>query len=387
MPRPKQIALAFPIGVPYMERITRGVMDHARGRWQLMFTPEATTLPLESLRRNQIDGLITLASTRAEEKRIARLGVPAVNVASALATPLLPNVTVENHSVGRLAAEHLLARGFQRFAYYGLSDTSYGRERGAGFVAAVEQAGFRCSVCHAKSGVDSGRPWLMDLRQLRTWLRRLEPPVGLLAVHDYRARAVLDVCASIGVRVPDDVAVIGVDDDVVACELSTPTLSSVALPGYAIGQQAAQMLEQLMRGRSVAPASRQVLVAATDLVARRSTDVLAVADPKVAEAARLVNERIAEPLNVAQVAQEVGVSRRVLERHFRTVLGMTPHEYLSRARVERAKRMLGAQPPPSLKEVAAACGFSDTRRLNDAFRRLEGASAQQYRRARPAAKR
>lgn len=378
--RPKQIALAFPLGVPYMERITRGVMEHARrrGGWQLVFNPEVVETPLEALRGSGVDGVMAFVSAKREARRLLALGVPAVNLASALADPLVPNVTVENRAVGRLAAAHLLERGFRHFAYYGVSDVSYGRERGAGFVAAVREAGFACAVCYAKSGLDRGRPSLVDRRQLRAWLRKLPRPVGLLAVHDYRARVVLEVCQALGLRVPDDVAIVGVDDDVVLCELSTPSLSSVALPGFEIGQRAAEVLDGLMRGGP--PPAGPVYVAPTQVVARRSTDVLAFEDGTVAEAVRLIHERIAEALNVAQLADEVSVSRRLLERRFKAALGVTPHDYLSRARVERAKRLLRASPAPTLKEVAAQCGFTDARRMNIVFRRFEGTSPQDYRR-------
>ncbi len=382
--RPKRVALALPLGVPTMERITRGIMEHAAGRaggWQLVFSPEAVALPLAALRPQEIDGVIAFAATRVEEKRLAALGVPAVNLSGALPAPRIPIVTTDNRSVGRLAAAHLLARGFRRFAYYGVGDVWYGRERGAGFADAVRAAGFSCSVCHARSGLDRGRPWLIDLRQLRRWLGRLRAPVGLLAVHDYRGRAVLDACAALGLRVPDDVAVVGVDDDVVACELATPTLTSVAPPGVEIGRRAAETLDELMSGR--AASGRSTLIPATEIVARRSTDVLAVEDTTVAEAARLVNDRIAERLNVAQIAAEVSVSRRQLERRFRAALGLTPLEYVSRARVERAKRLLLDRSSLALKDVAAACGFTDSRRMNAVFRRIEKTSARSFRRRRP----
>jgi len=377
-PRVKQVALAFPIGVPYTERITRGVVEYARehGPWHFAFSPEAVTVPVESL-AGHVDGILAFASSRAEARRVARLGLPAVNLSGALPAAGLPVVTVENRAVGRMAAEHLMERGFRRFAYYGVGDVSYGRERGAGFVEAVRAAGHACEVCFARSGLDRGRPSLVDRGQLRAWLRRLRPPVGLMAVHDYRARVVLEACATLGLRVPDEVAVIGVDDDVTLCELATPSLSSVALPGLEIGRRAAELLDRLMRGER--PPAQSILVPPRDLVARRSTDVLAFEDPAVAELVRLIHERLGEPLNVAQVAGEAGVSRRLVERRFRAALGITPHDYISRARVDRAKRLLVAAPQPSLKDVAARCGFTDARRMTQAFRRVEGMTPAEFR--------
>jgi LacI family transcriptional regulator len=380
---PKRIALAIPLGVPYMERIARGVMEYGGPRgWQLMFSPEAVTLSVDTLRSEGLDGVITFATCRQEEGRIAALGIPTVNLSSALTNPRLPRVTVENHSVGRLAAQHLIERGFRNFAYYGVSDVSYGRERGAGFVEAVRSAGFSVSECYALSGLERNRPWLVDLQQLHRWLKQLTLPVGLLAVHDYRARVVLEACSVLGLRVPEDIAVVGTDDDAVACELCSPTLTSVALPGQEIGKRAAELLDRHMANRShpmAHPMEMSVLVPATKVVARQSTDILAVEDATVAGAVRLVNERITEPLNVAQVANEVCVSRRLLERRFRSALGVTPHEYIARVRVDRAKHLLGVLPALTFKEIAGACGFTDARRLNQTFLTVAGISPQEYR--------
>jgi LacI family transcriptional regulator len=198
----------------------------------------------------------------------------------------------------------------------------------------------------------------------------LRPPVGLLAVHDYRARLVLEACAALGLRVPDDVAVIGVDDDVVACELAEPPLSSVALPGADIGMEAARLLDHLMRGGR--PPAAPVLLPPTGVVARRSTDVVAFEDQVTRDFVALVRTRLREVANVALATQALGVSRRELERRVLATLGVTPLEHLLRARVAGAKELLVGPEGLSLGEVARRCGFSGARHMNAVFRRLEG---------------
>ncbi len=350
----------------------RGIVDYARahGPWRFDFNPETNSVPVRSLRGFRGDGIIGMIATAQDERRAARLGIPTVNVSSAPLSPRLPAVTVDNRAVGALAAEHLLDRGFRRFGYYGLADVGYGRDRGAAFAAAVRAAGFPCELFHDRAQAAPGEPWRWDRRGLLRWLSALERPAGVLAVHDYRGRMLIDACAHLGLRVPHDVAVIGVDDDVVACEFSDPALTSIALPGREIGYRAAVLLDRLMSGRSAPAAPLRIRPEA--LSARGSTDVIAVADAATAEAVRFIAAEIETPLDVARVAEHVGLSRRSLELRFARWLRTTPHEHLTRARVERARRLLLDPRRLKLKEVARLCGFRDPRRFGAAFERLEG---------------
>jgi LacI family transcriptional regulator len=377
-PHPRRIALAFSIGVPHIEGILRGVVDYARahGPWHFDFNPETRSVPVASLARWRGDGIIGMIPTVREERRAAGLAVPVVNVSSAPLAQRLPAVIVDNRAVGAMAAAHLLERGFRRFGYYGLADVGYGRDRGIGFAEAVRAAGYPCATFHDRARADEGEPWRWERGRLHRWLRGLEPPVGLLAVHDYRGRILIDACAAIGLRVPHDVAVIGVDDDEVACEFAEPSLSSVALPGRDIGFQAAALLDRLMKGRPAPPAP--IRVPPTTLTPRGSTDVLAIADQATAEAVRFIAGHV-ETATIDAAAERAGLSRRSLELRFRRWLGTTPHDHLTRVRVERARRLLLDPARPKLKEVARRCGFADPRRLNAAFTRLEGISPRAFR--------
>lgn len=370
----------FSMGVPYLERVTRGILDHARahGPWHFAFNAETAYIPVESLRSWRGDGIIGMFSTPAEARRVAALGIPAVNIASAIAAPVLPTVTIENQEVGRLAARHLIERGFRRFGYFGVRNTEYGRQRGAGFIGEITAAGLPCSACWAVSSFATRQPWRWDRAQLERWLRGLQPPVGVLAVHDYRARLLLETCAKIGLRVPADVAVVGVDDDVVVCELAAPPLTSVALPGQEIGRRAAELLGSLMRGgaRPRAP----ILVAPPGVVARRSTDVFAHEDVVVRRFVEMVRDQAGQTFNVDEIARGLGVSRRVLERRAAEVLDATPLAYLRRSRVAAARALLAAADPPSLKEAAARTGFSNVRHMNVAFVRELGQPSRAFRR-------
>jgi LacI family transcriptional regulator len=376
----KRVALAFPSGVPHTERITAGVIDYARGRsWELVLGPEAAKMPIGRFAGRSVGGVLAFIDSAAEARAAGRLGVPVVNLSSAL--PALPpyTVTVENRSVGGLAAEHLIQRGFERFGFCGVSRVGYAHDRGAGFSASVCAAGYSCSVLPVgRRGVgDGGVP---DRRQIERWLARLARPVGVMAAHDYQARTILAACNDLGLRVPNDVAVVGVDNDVTLCDLTSPSLSSVALPGFEIGRRAAELLDALMRGET--PPRQPVFVRAREIVVRGSTDVFAFGDPALGRAVKIISERFAEPLAVGALAREVGVTRRLLERRFRDALGSSPNEFIRRERVNRAKRLLTTQHAPRLKEVAADEGFPDVRSMNLAFHQLEGMGAGDYRSSR-----
>ncbi len=281
-PRSRQIALAFPIGTPYLEAVIRGVMDRAQihGNWQFAFSPDAASVPIQSLRDWDGDGVIAWLPTPPEIKAARRLGIPVINLSAQQQDMSLPLVTSDQQATGRSAAEHLLSKRFRRFGFYGLRDTHYSDLRGEGFRKAIEDAGYSCSICLAENTIDADQPWRWDAPQVEHWLQSLETPVGILAAHDYRARVILVACARLGLRVPEDVAVIGVNNDVVTCAFCQPTLSSVTVDGVQVGRAAADLLEQLMRGQA-AP-EQPVLIPPTGLVERDSTRTVAVDDPRVA---------------------------------------------------------------------------------------------------------
>ena len=183
--------------------------------------------------------------------------MPVVNIAGALRHTGVPRVMVDQEAVGRLAAEHFLERGFRRLAYFGEEGMWYSQQRQHGFIERIAQAGGQCSVLEAPTFSPS-HPWYRWQGLLVRWLKTLKPPVGLMAVHDYRARMVLDACLQIGLRVPDDVALIGVDNDEIACEFGKVPLTSIPCNGWQEGYEAAALLDRLMSGKP--PPKHDILI-------------------------------------------------------------------------------------------------------------------------------
>lgn len=381
----RHVALVYPVSVPWMALFMRGVSDYAeqRGGWLITASPPALSwageepLSLSGLRGWPGDGVIAAITSREELRAAKRLGKPIVNMAATLRETGFPRVMPDHFGMGRLAAEHLLERGLRRLAYYGVAGLWFSQQRCAGFVERARQAGVSCTVLETPRHPDPTQSWPQRIAPLTKWLRQMRPPVGLLAMQDYRARAVMDECQRLGLAIPHDVAVLGMEDDPTICEFCRPTLSSVSRNGWRLGYETAALLDRLMDGHS--PPPHDILVPSDGVVARQSTDTVAVEDPHVAAAVHFIHDHLSEPFGVDRVVRATSISRRQLEIRFRRVLGCTMHDYLCRERIERAKRMLGGLERVKFQKVAAACGLQTAERLRLVFKRVCGQTPQQYR--------
>lgn len=374
----RHVALAFPLGLAHLTPLLRGITDYARanGPWLFTSNPESVTMPIQTLRGWRGDGVIAVLATPADAKVAAQLPMPVVTFAGALKDPGVPRVMVNNPLVGRHAAEHLLACGFPRFAYYGLHNVRYSYDRGEGFFRRLAESGKAASVHLSRNTLGSTHPWHDEIEKLEQWLASLEAPVGILAANDMRSRMLLDACQRIGRRVPDNVGIIGVDNNLVTCEFSDPPLSSIACDWYRIGAEVAAALDARMNNREV---EADKLIDPIGVVKRRSSDILIVDHPGVATAIQYVHEHLAEPFGVERLIQEAATSRRSLELGFKRSLGLTPHDFLCRERVAKAKDLLARPEKMKLATIATVCGFTDARRLRIVFERLVGLSPAAFR--------
>ena len=378
----KQVAVAFRGGAPHLARLLRGITDYAKqsGEWMLTFSPESMFLPLRNLKGWPGHGVLAFLQTEADARDARSLGLPVVNLSGSLCTAGVPRVTVDYRMTGRLAAEHLLERGFQRFGFYGVNDRWHSQQRRIGFVERIEEEGLTCDVLEVTSGFTTARPWRFWMKPLEQWLPKLKPPVGVLAVHDPRASLLVDVCDRLGLRVPDDVAVLGIDNDPLACEFARVPLTSVSRNDHRVGYEAAALLDRLMAGQ--AASDMEITIAPDGVVRRRSTDTFAIEDPHVKRLVRYVAEHIAESFGVERLERLVPFSRRSLEHRFRTCLRCTPYEYILRVRVQHAEDLLAESARCDPGRVALACGFNDTRRFRLVFRQMTGVTPTEYHRRR-----
>jgi LacI family transcriptional regulator len=372
------VALLIETASSYGRGLLRGISRYAalHGPWAFFLEPGGLE-PVPRLGDWGIGGIIALLRNRRLARRILALGVPTVDLDFSLREFEPWGVVSDERAVGRLAAEHLLRCGLRHFAYCGWS--SPGDPRGywwesvrfRGFVEGLGAAGPAVRV-HAAAD----RVWAREQKDLARWLRELPRPVGIFAGNDQRARHVLEAARLAGVAIPREAAVIGVDNDDVLCEMSTPSLSSVKLDAERMGYEGAALLDRLMSGRRAA--RKPVVVPPLGVAPRQSTDILASADAVTQEALRYIRANAGRPIRVRDVLQAVRVSRRTLETRFDRALGATPHGEIQRARLERARALLAETEWP-IKKVAAASGFSYAERLHAVFRQALGLTPGRYR--------
>lgn len=377
--RTKRIALALPLGLAFIERLLGGVLDYAkqRGNWMFDRMPEQLSPSFNWLKHWQGDGALVLI-TSPQDAAVARsLRMPVVNLTAYLKDTGMPTVMVDHGAIGRLAARHLLDQHFRRFGYYGMQHMFYSRLRREAFCETIRQAGGHCSVLEVTPAASTR--WRHQKDALASWLGTLKPPVGIMASTDLRASMVADACTRLGLRVPDDVAIIGVDNDPVTCEFCQPPLSSVSRSDYAVGRRAAELLDRLMAGKP-APKS-PILIEPDGVVRRRSTETLAIDDPHVAATVQFIRDHLHDRFGVERIMEQSRLSRRRLEYRFRASLGCSPYTMINQLRVEHAKKLFAEKKKRTLSDIAAACGFSELRRFRLVFRRLTGRTPAQFRKS------
>jgi len=293
----------------------------------------------------------------------------------------LPQVDIDDYEVGVVAATHFLQKGYRHFAYVDAIGASWAADRRRGFCEEVARAGHSVDVFKqvwTSTSVASDTAADDPATSLIDWLCSRPKPLGLLVCNDLRAREVLQTCKDKALHVPDEISVLGVDDDDLDCALSNPTLSSVSIPWRQMGYKAAELLHQRMTGHSIP--SSVYRIPPTGVVERESTGAIAVDDPEVRRAVQFIRRNAHRPISVDDVVEAVDtITRRVLERRFRLLLGRTPLEEIRHAHFARAKMLLSGTDLP-IDDVALASGFADPLWFSRAFRDVFGESPADYRR-------
>jgi len=325
----------------------------------------------------EVDGILVRPYALPYLEQVRQMRIPIVNMGAIEQWIRFPSVLVHGQAAGGMAARHLLDRGFRQMAFVGHEGRHYSTSRQTG----VERE-------RRAAGIDSPMPvWNLDAdahtfgtqgeRSLGRWIRNLRRPTGIVACNDHHALMVVRACRRLGLLVPEDMAVIGTSNDPMVCEFSPVPLSSVDLNTQRVGHEAATLLDSILDG--LPPPRRPQLIAPTGVVQRRSSNAQAVADPSVAKALALMQERHREPLTFSDLARDAGLGRRVLERRFRDALGRSPGEMLLRMRIETARALLRDTNLP-VEEVAAASGFTHASHFGRHFKASDGRTPGRFRR-------
>ncbi len=331
-------------------------------------------LLLNSLQQWQPAGIITEHLPGLTEK-LLELGCPVVIVPSDESVEGVASVDVDDVAIGKLAAEHLIARGYRNFAFVGRRDAHYAHQRLEGFREVAGEVSVYWEEFRDWRQYDEY--WREPDEDMVEWLTSQETPLGIFTAHDPTGRHVLEAAAQAGLEVPFAVGVISANDDETVCEMARPGLSSIRMPWRRLAAEAVRMIEDLTGGKS--PAS-PVLVSPLEIVARASSSYEAVGDTVVRRAMQCLIAQIATIVSVEDWAQRIGVSRRVLERRFLQSLGKSPHAMIRHERIERAKHLLTSSDLP-IAMIAERCGFQSNERFTANFREVAGNSPSGFRRS------
>jgi LacI family transcriptional regulator len=375
-----QVLLVFLTRFSESTDMLKGIAHYERSHrpWAAFLDDEARaeTDP-RWLRSKKWHGVISRHTTPALVQACAELKIPLVDLNDIPPYPGVPKIRPDNAAIGHLGAEHFMERGFRSFGFCGFKNDHWACERRDGFVEALRLGGHNCDVFDVEYPGDLTPFW--DAKQttaLAAWLRRLPKPVAIMACLDMRGLQVIAAAQHAGLLVPEEVSVLGANNDTIRCELAYPPLSSAAPNPFQSGYQAAETLALLMAGKKVP--EHDVRIDPIGVVTRQSTDILAIDDKNVAAALSYIREHACHGINVEQVLSQAHASRSQLEKKFRRHLGRSPQSEIRRVQVAKIRQLLIETDFP-LKKIAELTGFEHVEYMCVVFKRITGEAPGSYR--------
>jgi LacI family transcriptional regulator len=364
----KTVALLIETSNAYARGLLDGIIAYQREHdpWSVYVGEQGRgAKPPTWIKNWRGDGIIARIETVAIASAVRRCHLPIVDVSAARLVKNIPWVETDDREIAKIAAQHLIERGFEKLAFLGESKYNWSQWRQQHFEAAAAEAKCESFVFEGKNRNDDDYSWTRERRRLKAWVQKLPKPIGVMACYDFAGQQLLDVCRELDIAVPEQLAVVGVDNDVRLCRLCSPPLSSVIPDTHRTGYQAAQLLDQLMRGAR--KTEEALLIPPSGIAERQSSDVYALDDADIVTALRFIRENACSGIGVADVLKAVPLSRRVLEHRFQKLVKRTPHAEIIRIRMERACRLL-RETDLSLADISRRSGFADPDYFSVAFK-------------------
>lgn len=381
MRRFPRVILVIDLMGEYNHGLLRGIAQYSNlhGPWAFYSAYEKVheKLTMPQVRNWGANGIIAHFKDTVIAQQVKAMKLPTVLASDELpvASQNLPYIEIDGVELGTTAAEYLLNLGFRDFAYCGFEGIDWSLSRGKSFAERITKAGFPTYVYERNIRSDGGS-WESEQRLLIKWLRSLPTPVGLMACDDFYGRRVIEACKLANRNVPRQIAVLGVDNDKLICNITGPKLSSVALSTEKAGYEAAATLDKLMSGEKT---SRQkIIVHPTHIVTRPSTDTLATKDQEVIAAVQFIHKNVSKLIQVNDVANAVTLSRRALELRFHKVLGRSVLDEIRTIRTNQVVRML-IETDMSILQIAFAFGYTNSQNMTKSFSRVIGMPPLAYR--------
>lgn len=377
---PPHVALLIETARSYGRGLLRGIRRYMseHGPWsvyvELRALDSKTPMWLKGWKG---DGIISRTGSQAMADAIAATGVPTVEMRSSRLKHDFHFVGVDNRVIGRMVTDHLLERGFRRFAIYGIETEDYFEERCKNFVAAVAASGFPCDIYRQLGHREIPIHWERQQHHVAEWIQGLQKPIGVMACTDQLGFWFLDACKRAGVAVPEEVAVVGCENDESLATMSIPPLSSVQFNAEKTGYEAAAILTRMMAGES--PPRGHTLIPPLGIVARQSSDIVAVEDKEIADALRFIRENAPHGITVEDVLRAIPMSRAALDQRMRGAIGRTVKAEILRVQLDQVKRLL-AETDMSLAQIADRTGFKHPQYMAELFKNKSGKTPGTYRR-------
>ena len=367
MRKNKRVLFVGNLAIAYNRDVLRGVAEYAgqQPAIRVFFPDNFHPADLPALIRCDIHGVIVAGCPPAWKlpERISRRGVPAVDVSAELETSSLPRVVTDDAAVGRMAADYFIDRGFKRLVYYGMSQRYWSDARRDGFIAQAAARGADARYFHKQQAEAEDRAGLFP-GTAASWLKKLPKPTAIYAGDDLLGAYLVEACRHLRIRVPEDMAILGTDNDDLYGQLRTPHLSSILLDSRNIGIQAMAMLYRLIRGRKVK--AKTVLIPPVRVITRLSSDIFGVEDELVREALGLIQQHLSSGVSVKWLAERLAVSRPTMERHFEAALNRSPATEIQRIQMETARQLVLDSDMP-IADVAQKAGYSSPRQFSTSF--------------------
>lgn len=372
-----RVALYMNLGGSHQQGIARGIFEYAKQNpdWRL-YGAFWTLDEVRNFHEWKGNGIIAELHDPDQAELLIKTGLPIVDLAETIDSPRLHKVINNNIMTGRMVGEHLAGNGYRHFAYCGMKDTRWSERRLEGFAAGIDLA----PACIAtlirpeKWWNGQARP-----RDLQRFLRALAKPCAIMAANDVVGVKLTHACGVLGIKVPDEAAVVGVDDEYLLCHLSTPPLSSVPFNRVLVGMKAAELLDNLMNKRPVPDGP--IIVPPGALTLRASSDIVTSDDPDIRRAREFIRDHAITLAGVDAVAKHMNMGRRNLERRFRRIVGRSILEEINRAKINHACRLL-LQTDKHITKIAIASGFPTLNRFYALFRQYAGATPKEFRASR-----
>lgn len=381
-----RIILLIDFTEDYGKSLLKGFTKYAKenGKWVFCRMPLhfRENLSMDNLvnfaKEWKADGIVATLYNHADIQKLIDLNIPVMTEDFKERFQEFSNITGDYFEQGQMGAKYFINKGYSNFAFYGFNNIVWSRERGEGFEDAVIQHGGKVHFFNPKK-ISTRELWHYKPSALSKWLMSLPKPIAIMGCDDERAQNITEACRHSNIKIPEEVAVLGVDNDDLTCNLCDPPLSSIGLGIEQGGYEAAQLMHQLIENKS--QESHNIIVKATMVHTRQSTDICATTDKQIATALKFIHQNIENNINVEDVLKEVSVSRRVLEKRFFEVTDSAIYKYICNLRIQKfSKRLLESE--KSIYEIAVELGFNDNKNLSRLFKQIQGCTPLQYRKKR-----